>query len=1015
MDIARWSITRPLYVWLIVVLTLVGGLFGFFNIGRLEDPSFTIKEAFVVAEYPGASSTEVEQEVTETLETYIQQLGQLDEIESRSVPGRSEIRVRIRDEFGGEELPQVWDELRRKVGQAELQLPPGAGPVIVNDDFSQVYGMFFALTAEGYSEQELYDYAKTLRRDLLTVDGVARVELIGQRPDRIYVDVAQGELTRLGLPPEQLFAPLTVQNQVEPTGRVRVGDESIRVAPTGAFDSVEAVRESILLGEGGGAVRLGDVAKVSREPVAIPDQLVYFDGQRAIGLGIAAVPTANVVDVGARVQARLAELEYQRPIGIELHPIYQQPRIVEEAVNGFVLNLLTSVAIVVGVLCLFMGWRPGILIGSVLFLTVIATILIMYILGIEMERISLGALIIAMGMLVDNAIVVGEGMLIGMRKGQKPVEAASAIVKQTQVPLLGATIIGILAFAGIGLSNDSTGEYTFSLFAVITISLLLSWVFAITVTPLFGSYILKRGDQADGEDTEQYRGRMFSAYRTVLRRAVQARWVTVAILIGATGAAVFGFGFVKQSFFPNSATPIFFVDYWRAEGTDIRATAADIREIEEEVRAREGVTSVASFVGQGALRFSLTYEPERPNPAYAQMIVRVDDADRIDALARSLVDTIGGAHPAATVRTRRVRLGPGGGAKIEARLLGPDADTLRILADRVEKEFYDADYLTDIRTDWRQRTTTIVPVLAEDRARIAGITRQDVAEALALATDGTPFGLYREGDDLIPIVVRAPDEERDDPRALEDRLIWSDLQRAYVPISNLLRSLDTRTEDRIIRRLDRVRTLTVQADPIAGVTSVDAFSQIRPAIDALELPAGYGLEWGGEYEDSSDAQSALFQQIPLSFLGMVLITILLFGKLRQPTIIWLIVPMSIIGVTVGLLVTGIPFGFMALLGFLSLSGMLIKNAIVLVDEIDTQIASERPRFRALVDASVSRLRPVMLAAVTTILGMAPLVGDVFFADMAATIMGGLAFATVLTLIAVPTLYAIFFRINTDEA
>jgi multidrug efflux pump subunit AcrB len=1017
MDVARASIEKPVNTWLIVLICLLGGLYGLLSVGRLEDPAFTIKEAKVITAYPGATAVEVEEEVTEPMESAIQQMAQLKEIRSVSRPGVSEITVEIQDTYDGDELPQVWDELRRKVNDARASLPDNTQPPTVIDDYGDVFGLFYAMKAPGYSDLEIIEIAKSLRRELLTVPGVAKVETAGEPKPEIHIEIAQDKLARLGVSAGGGISLLDVENEIQPSSIVTIGDQRVRISIDDAFDSVEAV-ENLMLGAPGSTamIRLRDVAEVSLGRNARPDQLIRHNGDRAITLAVAAVGDTNVVEVGEAVRAKLDSLTPFLPVGVELHTIYDQAAVVDDAVAGFLVNVLVSVSIVVASLCVFMGWRAGVVVGTILFLTVFGTLLFMWLGGIELERISLGALIIAMGMLVDNAIVVAEGMLIGMRQGKTSLQAASAVTRQTQWPLLGATVIGIMAFSGIGLSPDATGEFLFSLFAVIGISLLLSWVLAVMVTPLFGHYLFKRSHApADGETGDDpYAGRMFSAYRGLLIGALRHRWLTVLGLVGITAGCLYGFGFVKQGFFPYSDTPMFYVDVWMPQGTDILATERVMEEAEAFVLEQPGTEAVSTFVGQGATRFMLTYAPEAANPAYGHMIVRTTAREDIPGLIEKIRGPLAEQFPDAQVFTRRLVFGPGGGAKLEARFSGPDDDVLRTLAAKAEAVFRAAGGITDIRTDWRQREKVLRPQFAESRARIAGVSRNDLAQTLMYFADGVQIATFRHGDELIPIIMRAPDNERGDLNAIGDRLVWSNGQSQYVPVGQILDGVAVEAEDTIIRRKNRLRTLNVQGDPAGDQSVAAVHARIRDTIEGIPLPPGYSFEWGGEIEDTAEAQGALMSQVPVGFLVMVLITVLLFATVREPLIIWLVVPMSICGVTLGLLGTGLAFDFMSLLGILSLSGMLIKNAIVLVEEIDLQLEEQSDRFAALMQAGVSRLRPVVLAAGTTILGMLPLLTDPFFASMSVTISGGLAFATILTLVAVPVFYSLFYRIKPES-
>jgi len=677
---------------------------------------------------------------------------------------------------------------------------------------------------------------------------------------------------------------------------------------------------------------------------------------------------------------------------------------VDEASNDFLVNLAASVAIVIIVLAIFMGWRAAVVVGATLLLTVVGTVFFMAIFGIEMERISLGALIIAMGMLVDNAIVVAEGMQLKMLAGRSSREAADEAANRVQIPLLGATVIGIMAFSGIGLSQDSTGEFMFSLFAVIAISLLLSWILALTVTPLLAHYVFRRDNQGD----EAYDGLLFRIYGGILRGAIRARWPVVISLIGITVACFWGFTKVQNQFFPDSDTPLFYVHYKLPQGADIHTVAADLERAEDWLLAQEEVVQVDTFVGAGATRFMLTYSPEENMPSYGHLIIRTQDVAQITDLRVALEAFAAEELPEGEFRTQQLAFGPNSGAPVEVRLTGRDPVVLRQLAEEVTAVMVaEGDNLQNLRTDWREWEPTYVPRYAADRAGAAGLTRADLATAILMETDGQTVAHYREDDRRIPILLRS--RSADEPPALMDQVVWSSLGSDYVPVAEMLDGIDVEPRNTLIQRRNRVPTLTVQADLPQGTTAAAELALIRPSVEDIPLPEGYAMQWGGEYESSRDAQASLGTKLPLSFLSMVLISILLFGALRQPLIIWLLVPMAVNGAVIGLLVTGLPFSFTALLGLLSLSGMLIKNGIVLIEEIDLVRAAGVPFDRAVIEASSSRLRPVFLAAATTILGMAPLLSDSFFASMSVTIMGGLAFATVLTLIAAPVLYVIFFR------
>lgn len=1018
-DIAAYFIQNKVISWMMTLIFLIGGTLSFFGLGRLEDPAFTIKDAMVVTAYPGATPLQVEEEVTYPIEKAIQQLAYVDEINSISSRGLSQITVTMKNNYGPDDLPQIWDELRRKVNDLRPSLSPGVQAPQVIDDFGDVFGVLLAITGDGYSYKELSDYVDYLRRELELVDGVAKVSVSGTQQEQVFIEISMQRLSSLGISPRTIYNTLQTQNLVTSAGAVRIGDEYIRVHPTGEFQSVDELGNLIITETGAeGLIYLRDVADIRRGFKEIPSNLVSYNGKQALHVGVAFTSGVNVVEVGQRVQIRLAELKAQQPIGINIGAVYNQPTEVDQSVSGFVSSLGQAVAIVIIVLLFFMGLRSGLLIGLILLLTVLGTFVFMKWLAIDLQRISLGALVIALGMLVDNAIVVVEGVLIGMQKGRTRMQAASDIVTQTKWPLLGATVIAVMAFAPIGLSQDSTGEYCRTLFTVLLVSLMLSWFTAISLTPFFADlFFRQQASDSSNEEVDPYQGKLFVVYRAFLELCMRRAWLTVIVLVAMLGVSLYGFSLLKQSFFPASTTPMFMVDIWLPEGTDIRATDDKLAELEAELRQDEAVTYVSTSAGKGTQRFMLTYSPEKSYAAYGELIIRVKSFADVLPVMRQFSQRLDTWYPELEYKLKQIMLGPSSGAKIEARLVGPDPTVLRGLAKQVDAIMRADPGAFYIRHDWRERTKILEPVFNESQARRYGITKQDVDDLLQMAFSGLPIGVYREGTNLMPIVARLPDEERVDVTSIEGMKIWSPAVGGYVPLQQVVGGVNVRWEDPLIARKNRKRMLTIMADPdpLGEETAATVQARIQPAIEALDFPPGYALEWGGEYESSADAQASLFQTMPMGYLFMFLITIFLFNKVKEALIVWATVPLAVIGVTTGLLLLNTPFGFMALLGFLSLSGMLVKNGIVLLDQIEIEISSGKEKYNAIVDAAVSRVRPVCMAAITTILGMIPLLPDVFFKPMAVTIMFGLGFATVLTLIVVPVLYRLFHQVALPQS
>lgn len=989
----------------------------YFGLGRLEDPQFTLKQALIITSYPGASPLQVEEEVSYPIENAIQQLPYVDHVTSISTSGTSQIMVEMKGIYRAKELKQIWDELRRKVHDLTPALPPGVQAPVVNDDFGDVYGMLYAITGEGYSDEEIRDYVDFLRRELVLVDGVGKVSVSGRQQEQVVVEISRSRLASLGIPPTQIASLLQTQNVVSNAGALRLGPDRIRIHPTGEFQSVQELEQLIISNPAAKElIYLGDVAKVYKDVQEVPSQILKFDGKNTLTLGVSFSQGVNVVDVGALVTARLKELDYARPVGMDINTIYNQPAEVEASVGGFVLNLVESVAIVIVVLLVFMGLRSGFLIGLILLLTVLGTFIFMQQMQIELQRVSLGALIIALGMLVDNAIVITEGILIGMQRRLSISESASAIVKQTKWPLLGATVIAITAFAPIGLSSDATGEFAGSLFWVLLVSLLLSWVTAITLTPFFASLFfkeqLKAGSEQEQAEPELYQGFIFEGYRAVLTAVLRYRVLSYALMILLLVLSVMGFAKVKQVFFPASNTPIFLVDLWQPAGTDIRQSDAEALDVVKYLKSLDGVEAVTLTSGRGADRFMLTYQPERFYAAYSQLVVRVQDKSLLSGRMADVSAYIDEQHPGLRHKLKRLDVGPSTAAKLEARFSGADPNVLRQLAEQAKAIMAQDSGTRNLRDDWSNRVKVIRPQFNEALARRVGISKQDIDDVLLTHVNGRTVGIYRDGTHLLPIITRAPDSERQSVDALSDLQVYSPKLNRYIPISQVVSSFALEWEDPQIMRRDRKRTVTVMADHniLSDDTAASLLKRVRPQIEAIPLPTGYSLSWGGELEAQTKAQKALFSSLPMGYLVMFVITVLLFSSMRDALVIWACVPMALIGVTLGLLSVNVPFGFLALLGFLSLSGMLVKNGIVLLDQIKLELSQGLAPYQAVYDSAVSRVRPVSMGAITTILGMLPLVTDDFFASMAVVIMFGLGFGTILTLLFLPLMYCSIYRI-----
>ena len=1010
-----YFLDRKSISWMVTLLLGVGGMFAFLGLGQLEFPEFTLRSALVTTQYPGATPLEVEEEVTLPLEKAIQQMPGIDDITSVNSDGLSQITVQLKKTVREGELDQYWDILRRKINDAQPGLPPGVNTSIVNDDFGDVFGLLLTLRGDGYSLKDLGDHADLIQRELRLLEGVAKVSIGGRVDEQMIVSLDRDRMRALGISPEYLASLLNAQNTVGNAGHLRSEGLSLSVQPTGQLDSVQALEQLAVGSADSGIIRLSDLAEVRRVTNDSPALLYHSDGLPALTIGVSFAEGTNVVDVGESLNEALKRLEKQQPIGMTLNTVYNQPEVVEEAVSAFLMNLAQAVGIVIIVLLLFMGLRSGLLMGLILLITIMGTFVLMAIHGIQLQKISLGALIIALGMLVDNAIVVTEGMMIGLSKGKSKRQAAKEVVSQNRYPLLGATVIAITAFAPIGLSPDTTGEFIGSLFWVLCYSLFLSWLTALTLTPFFFDmfYPDKLESVGQSSDNDPYKGIVFVVFRRLLTYAIHYRFVTLTLAIALLAGVLSFSGQVKNAFFPNATTPLFFVDLWLPEGADILQTEETVKRLESRVNDMDQVVQVTSVTGGGAQRFTLTYSPEQRYASFGQLIVETRDKASREARMEEVIEQLRTDFPNVHYKVQALQVGPSAKASLEARIFGEDPEELRKIGVRVQAIFENEPLADSVRLSWGNREAVIVPEFLEEQARRLGVSRESLHQALLLNNQGQQVGVYREGSDLIPIIMRSREEQRFDIENLTSINVWSEEQGRYVSAGNVINAINTELRDPLIKRRNRERMLAVYAEPmpLSGETAASVLERIRPQVDALELPHGYSIEWGGEYETSSEAQTSLFSSLPLGLLGMFIISMLLFGSFRQALSIWMIVPLMMIGIIGGLVLLGAPFTFMALLGTLSLIGMVLKNAIVLVEEINIQLEQQDDAFTAVVEAAVSRVRPVLMAAITTMLGMIPLFSDAFFASMAVVIVCGLGVATVLTLVVLPVVYCTLMRIS----
>ncbi|MDD3470649.1 MAG: efflux RND transporter permease subunit [Thermoguttaceae bacterium] len=1048
--LSNYSVHHRVFTLFLMTLLVFGGLWAFETMGRLEDPEFTIKTSLIVTAYPGASPSEVESRVTDVVERGVRRVKGVKRVRSLSRAGVSIVYVDMLDAFPHRKLPQAWVELRNKMKEIQTDLPIGTVPPMVRDDFGDVYGIVLALSADGYSDAELRDRAKELQRELSLVDQVGRVELWGEPTECVEVEVSRAKMAELSVHPSMVLLALARQNLVGDAGEVFVDQDRVRLAPNGRFQSVEEIGDLVLtdgltanitdaaagIVDGspmsgtlakladvtvGGAessrqIRLRDVATVRRTLTDPLSTMMRCDGKPAIALAIAPTPNGNVLKMGDGVRKRTDEILATFPVGFECDAVAYQPDNVKSSVDVFMKNLREAVIIVMIVVMLAMGMRSGLLITSSLLFVILGTMSIYDAIGGVLHRTSLAAFIIALGILVDDAVVVGDLILVRMQMGMDKTQACIEGAKRASMQLLGATIVGALAFLPVYLSPDSTGEYCGDLFLVIAISLMLSWLIAMMQTPV-AYYMFVNIDPKQLVENP-HGGPIYQAYRRLLAFSLYYRWRTVGIMLLLLVAAGYGFTHVEQIFFPRAQRTQYMIDYWLPEGTSIEKVAAETREIEKWLAAKvgegedQGVVNTATFIGGGPPRFYLPYEPELPSACYAQVIVNTHTLKDVDRLIPETERWLKEHFPQAQPRVQRFSLSMPSHFEVEARFRGPDPVVLRQLAVQAEKILEAEPTAKDVRNDWRQQTPIWVPEYSQMRGQRAGISRADMMFALRWATKGIPCAFYNEGDKQLPVIVRGTRGERNDLANLTSVPVWGSTTQS-IPLGQVVSDVKQTWENPIIQRYDRLPAITVGADA-SGVQWTELMRRVRPKIEEIELPPGYTLEWKGQYEGSRNAESAMMSKLPIALILMALIVVGLFNAVKQPLIIVLTFPLAAIGITAGLLLLNKPFGFMALVGAMSLLGMMVRNAVVLMDQIDEEMKKGDDPYHAILDAAVERMRPVTVAALTVIVGMIPLLQDPLFDSMATVIMFGLIFATALTLLFVPVLYTFFFRIKPQK-
>ncbi|PKH55959.1 transporter [Shewanella sp. Choline-02u-19] len=1009
MNLAEFAIKQRLFVLFFSVLCVIVGIISYFELGKLEDPTFTVKSAVVVTLYPGASAKEVELQVTDKIETKLQEMGSVWKLRSLSRPGSSMIFVDLKETTNSDELPQEWDLLRRKVNDVKLTLPVTAQVSIVQDEFSEVYGMLFSVYGENAQPEALRQYAKELQRRIKTVDGIKKVQLHGVQSQAVYIDLPDARLAQYGISSAQVINQLATQNLTYNSGSFAADNERIRVDQSSAFKSIDDIKALTIKGGFGdystGLLRLGDIADVSLGYQAPAMTLSRFNGKQAVTLAVSPVSGINVVSLGESLTQIIAEYQQELPIGIEIGTIAFQPDEVRKSVEDFVVNLLESVTIVFVVLLIFMGFKSATIVGGSLVFTILLTLIYMYLAGVDLQRVSLGTFILALGMLVDNAIVITDLFVVKLNKGIERTKAAVDSVKETSKPLFAATIIAIMGSSPVLFSQTDSGEFAGSVFVIMCSSLLFSWLVAVTLTPLLCWLWIKPSTKKVDANAKPSRYQL-SVNWTVMNPVKAISMVVPLLLVTALAAP-----YVAINFIPSSDRPMVFLDYWLPNGAKIGSTSADMKKIEGWLIKQPEVAVISSYVGASAPRFSVTVEPEPFDTSYGQIVINVVDYEAIESLTKRGDIWLANNFPGSEPRFRNLKLATKDKYSVEARFSGPDPQVLHRLSAEAQVIMQANSNTKYVRDDWRQLSKVIKPVVNQEQARRAGINRTDISLAIKRATEGVTVGTLNQGDQLIPISFRSANA---DLSSLETLPVRSLLGVNSVPLGQVVDSFELKSEESIIWRRNRVPTITAQAD-VFDATPAVVRNQIKDQIEAIKLPAGYAFNWGGEYYDENRTITDTLSQLPKALLMMVVIMVAMFNGFKQPAIILITLPLAAIGVTWTLLLLDKPFGFMALIGAITLSGMIIKNGIVLMDQIELERANNKPLQEAVKAATLNRTMAISMGALTTALGMIPLLNDRLFDQMAATIIGGLAAATVLSLFIMPAFYCLFYRNCDDNA
>lgn len=1012
-NLSRWAITHRALTLFAILLLAASGFYAYLNLGRAEDPSFTIKVMVVNAVWPGATASQMQAQVADPIEKKLQSLPHLDRVESYSRPGVTFVQVLLADTTPPREVKELWYQVRKKVSDMRGELPAGVIGPGFDDEYGDVYSALYMLSGKGVGPAELKFQAERIRQRLLRVPDVEKVDLIGERPERIYIEFSHARLANLGITPQQIFDSVARQNAVVAGGAVDTRSDRINLRLTGAFTGVEAVAE-VPVAVNGALLRLGDIATVRRGYEDPPAFLARQNGEPAVGIGVALAQGANILTLGEHLKAAMAEAAAELPVGIDVTQIADQPHIVGESVGEFLKTFAEALVIVLVVSFLSLGFRTGIVVALSVPLVLAIVFLVMFAAGMDLHRITLGALIIALGLLVDDAIIAIEMMVVKMEDGWDRMRAATYAWTSTAFPMLTGTLVTAAGFLPVGFARSSSGEYAGAIFWVVGMALVASWFVAVIFTPYLGTVLLPDMKKAHGHDPHD--GRLYRILRRVLEACLRHRYAVIAVTVAMFAGAIVAFGFVQQQFFPTSTRPELFLQMRLPEGTSISVTEATAKKAEALIGSDPDVATATTYVGRGSPRFWLGLNPVLPNPNFAEIVIVARDIPARERLKARLDAAVAeGALSEARVRVDRFVFGPPVGFPVQFRVVGPDPLAVREIADRVRSVMAGEPDVIDPHLNWGEQVKSITLAVDQDRARAIGTSPRDLAETLQTLLSGYTVTQHREGNLLIDVVARAVPEERVDLEHLA-ALTVTTRNGLAVPLGQVAR-IAYAHEEPILWRRDRDLVLTVRGDVRDGVQPPDVTNRLWPRLAEIRasLPPGYRIEIGGSIEESAKANASLAKVFPIMIIVMLTLLMIQLQSFSRLALVLVTAPLGLIGAAAALLVAQMPFGFVALLGLIALAGMIMRNTVILVDQIDHDIAEGHAPHRAIVDATLRRARPVVLTALAAVLGMIPLARSVFWGPMAVTIMGGLLVATVLTLLVVPALYAAWFRVKVEAA